>query len=370
MSDGAAAWQGESDRLHQEIQRSISRGGPDRVTFEALALEIARFQERSIPGYARLLRAHGCRLETLEELVPVPVDAFRLTRVATYPSELDEVRFQTSGTTGAQAGLHCMRRTDTYRLAALHWGKRALMPQRLSAARVLCLMPPPKAPPASSLGFMMQAMGEEFDPGSDEGPSRWLMDESSRIDLDALAAALRDDAGREVLLLATSFALVYLLDQLQTRRLPQGRGVVVMQTGGTKGRCRELEGEELRRRVGEVFGIEDACVVGEYGMTELSSQLYEGILPEGLLSGKKGRFLPPPWLQIDAVDPVSLAVVPPGEVGLARFIDLANVDSAVCLLTQDRIRSHPEGVELLGRNPGAPPRGCSLLIEELLEASR
>jgi hypothetical protein len=66
------------------------------------------------------------------------------------------------------------------------------------------------------------------------------------------------------------------------------------------------------------------------------------------------------------VDPITLAPVPAGEVGLARFVDLANVDSAVAIVTRDRIRARDGGIELLGREPGAPPRGCSLAVDALL----
>jgi hypothetical protein len=72
---------------------------------------------------------------------------------------------------------------------------------------------------------------------------------------------------------------------------------------------------------------------------------------------------------VTAVDPATLAPVPDGEVGLARFVDLANVDSAVAVVTRDQIRRCGAGIELLGRQPGAEPRGCSLAIEAFLGAA-
>jgi hypothetical protein len=74
----------------------------------------------------------------------------------------------------------------------------------------------------------------------------------------------------------------------------------------------------------------------------------------------------PPWARVVPVDPETLAPVGAGAVGLARVEDLANVDSAVVVLAQDRVRRVPGGVELLGRAPGAPPRGCSIAIDEML----
>ena len=71
-------------------------------------------------------------------------------------------------------------------------------------------------------------------------------------------------------------------------------------------------------------------------------------------------------VRVSAVDPVTLAPLPDGEIGIARIVDLANVDSAVAVQTADRVRVLPEGVELLGRAPGAPPRGCSIAADERL----
>src|SRR5690606_24122576 len=100
-----------------------------------------------------------------------------------------------------------------------------------------------------------------------------------------------------------------------------------------------------------------------YGMTELSSQLYDGRRVEGCAA--PGLFRPPPWMRVVAVDPETHEALPDGREGLARFIDLANVDSALVVQTSDRVRVTSDGVALLGRAAGAEPRGCSLTIEEL-----
>jgi hypothetical protein len=102
----------------------------------------------------------------------------------------------------------------------------------------------------------------------------------------------------------------------------------------------------------------EAQVIGEYGMTELSSQLYEAAA---------GVYVAPAWLRVTPVDPVTLRPVRDGEPGLARFVDLANVDSAVAVVTEDVIRRRGAGIELLGRAAGAPERGCSLAMEALLQ---
>jgi len=300
--------------------------------------------------------------------------------VATFEPSFDSVRFFTSGTTGAERGTHAMRRTDTYERLSLAFGRHALLAPEGSAV-VVALAPAPGSPPGSSLGYMMARFMEAFD-GEPLGelearfdsasPARWLVDESG-VNLAGLehAARVASRARRPLLVLGTAFALVRLLDDLAGARLPLPVGSVVMQTGGFKGRTREVSMEELRGGVTSAFQLGAGRVVGEYGMTELTSQLYEGTIHESALAARHpeaaaGIYFEPPWLRVTPVDSVTLLPVAEGEPGLARFIDLGNVDSAVSVVTQDLVRRVGGGVQLLGRNPGAPARGCSLAIEALL----
>jgi hypothetical protein len=191
-----------------------------------------------------------------------------------------------------------------------------------------------------------------------------------RLDLDGVARAAESAraALRPTLVLATSFALVHLLDQRGGRDLRLPAGSRVMQTGGFKGKSREVSPDALRAMTEEAFGVPPEHVVSEYGMTELGSQLYEGSLA-GKPPARPGVYHAPPWLRVTAVDPVSLAPLPSGEIGVARFVDLVNVDSAVAVQTADRVRILDEEgrvVELYGRLPGAPPRGCSIAVDEML----
>ena len=368
-----------SNLLHQRVQRFAL--GDSEDSFVGLALDIARFQAEASAGFGRLVRARGAALEALDDIPPVPSDAFRLSRVATFPAELDRVRFFTSGTTGAERGMHAMRRVDTYELLSLAYGRQALLASQ-STSIVVALAPRPDEPPSSSLGYMMARFMEVFDgeplaelePRCDSrSPARWLLHEGG-VDLAGLDHVLRiaSRSRRPILLLGTAFALVRALDELSGARLPLPSGSAVMQTGGFKGRTREVSMAELREGVTHAFQLGERRVVGEYGMTELTSQLYEGTLRESALfarhpSAAPGIYFEPPWLRVTPVDPIDLRPVPDGEVGLARFIDLGNVDSAVSVVTQDLVRRAEGGIELLGRQAGAPPRGCSLAIEALLD---
>jgi hypothetical protein len=368
----------ESERLHLRVRAFIDASARDLATaepFAQLALDLAAHQARHIPAIARLFRARGfdpALPGDVDAIPAVPTDVFRLTRVAAFP-EGEAVRvFRTSGTTqGAfSRGEHALRTTATYEAAALAWGRRKLFPDG-GPFRVIVLAPPLSEAPDSSLGFMLdhfaRAVGREVS---------WhvrFVGEGLVLDAEGVRAACNEAraAGEAALLLGTSFAFVHLLDALAGEALPLPPGSRVMQTGGFKGRSREVAREVLRAELARTFALVEARIVAEYGMTELSSQLYEGGLA-ALLGGapapRAELYVPPPWLRVSAVDPVSLAPLPAGEVGLGRFVDLANVDSAVAVLTADRVRIHAGGVELLGRQPGAPPRGCSLAIDEMLGA--
>jgi hypothetical protein len=196
------------------------------------------------------------------------------------------------------------------------------------------------------------------------------VDEEGVIDLatfdERVAFALASN--EPMLVLGTSFAFVHFIDAIGKDSFVLPRGSRVMQTGGYKGRSREVPAAVLRSDLARVFGVDLRAIVGEYGMTELSSQFYERTLFDA--ESPVGVYGEPPWARVVPVDPDTLAPVPAGAIGIAKIIDLMNVDSAVSVLTQDRVRRVGEGsaagFELLGRAPGAPPRGCSIAIEEIL----
>jgi hypothetical protein len=361
-----------SDALHARV-RAYARG--ERAdTFEALALEIAHFQAANAPGFARLVAARGSRLERLEDVPGVPAETFRLTRVAVHPPELDVARFETSGTTGEARGVHAFRTTATYEAVALDAGARALLGFVRGPRVVVSLAAAPGETATSSLGFMLALFQREWDGRSlsdgsfaREQAARWLFGPDG-MDLEGLehAAKVALRRGEPLLVLGTAFALVGLLDALDGRVLEAPSTTAVMVTGGFKGRSREVSKADLRSEVARAFGVPEAHVVAEYGMTELTSQLYEGTLPGAALVGERDVLIEPPTLRVVPVDPVTLEPVPEGELGIARMLDLGNVDSALAVQTEDLVRRRDGGLELLGRRPGAMARGCSLAVEAWL----
>jgi hypothetical protein len=146
-----------------------------------------------------------------------------------------------------------------------------------------------------------------------------------------------------------------------------------MQTGGFKGRSRSLEPAAMLALLGARYGVPEASIVQEYGMTELGSQLYETTLRDAALgggadaSGPRGLWWPG-WVRVTLTDPDTLAEVPEGGEGLVRIDDLTNVDTVAAIQTSDRGRIERGGLLLLGRAAGATPRGCSLAIDAVLGA--
>lgn len=333
--------------------------------FDALACDLARFQADSSPGFRRLCESRRVDVHTLSvanEIPAVPTDAFRLTRVATFAEADTTATFRTSGTTGAARGAHPVRDVSTYDRGALAFGKRWLARDE-EKLPIVCLMPPPAVMSDSSLVHMCASFVEAFGEANDPAKT-WLID-GEVIDVSAfderVAHALTSN--RPMLVLATSFALVHFLDALGDDTFALPKGSRVMQTGGFKGKSREVSADELRRSLAAIFKIPPRAIVAEYGMTELSSQFYERTLFDDV---PHGIFVEPPWARVVPVDPETLAPVAEGEIGIAKIIDLANIDSAVAIQTQDRVRRVAAGFELLGRLPGAPSRGCSIAIDELL----
>ena len=164
---------------------------------------------------------------------------------------------------------------------------------------------------------------------------------------------------RPVGLSGTAFSFVHLIDawrDLPPLRLPPGSWL--LETGGFKGRSREIPKPELYAEMARLFAIPDRDIWNEYGMSELSSQAYA--------RGTSGLHVTPPWARVLVWDPARGREVRIGQRGLVRWLDLANTDSVFALQTLDLAERTPTGFRLLGRLPRTEPRGCSLGIEDLV----
>jgi hypothetical protein len=163
--------------------------------------------------------------------------------------------------------------------------------------------------------------------------------------------------GRPVALFGTSFALATVGEafQAQGKNWRLATDSVIFDTGGYKGRRRELTTAEFTALMSGVFGCAADRIYNEYGMTELSTPGYAR-LSEGI-----HRF--PPWLKVLIRDPLTMRICAPGEKGLVQLYDLANVGSVMAIGTLDTAAYEQDGIRLLGRVAAADLRGCSLPYE-------
>lgn len=364
------------DSLAAELEAALGSAVAtfDDATFERWAERLFAWQIAHNPAYRGYCEGRAARaISRWREIPPVPTAAFKhLNLLSVEPGRAAEAVFHTSGTTrGAERrGQHPVARLALYRAAALPPFREHVL-AGATGLGLLSLVPSPAAAPHSSLSRMIGMAAAELgarDP--------WLAraDGSVRV-AEALAAARAAVAAdRPVLVTATAFALVQWLDALSADgvalRLPAGSRL--METGGFKGRVREVARADLYDAVEERLGIQRTRIVNEYGMTELLSQFYEPVLSEpaapAALDARVHRA--PAWVRTRVLDPVTLAELPAGAPGLLCHFDLANAGSVCCVLTEDLGVAAAGGFRLLGRLPGAEPRGCSLATEDLLAAAR
>ncbi len=350
----------ESLRLRSRaLIEALSTGQPrPAVERDALIEDLARWQATVIPEYGRL-RRRGPWPPAL------PTDVFRFRRIAVHPASRDVRVFRSSGTTSAERSLHAYADLSLYDLAARVAARHMLFPDR-DRMRLVILAPHEQEAPDSSLDYMLTRFADWF--GS---TPTWVW-RSGELDFRALCEALgeAENRGEAVALLGTSFAFVHAEDGLGRRRFELPAGSRVMQTGGYKGRSREVDPDALLDAISRRYGVSAPFVINEFGATELSSQLYDSSLRDYLEGDTRTRRLwIPPWVRATPVDPDSLLPLEGTEVGLLRIDDCANLDSVCCIQTSDLARRVDDGIVVLGRAAGATPRGCSLAADQALGIS-
>ena len=390
-SDAPADHDATRDALLHELlgwmREPWTDGPPDEERFNALAMRVFAYQFRANAPYRHYCERRGvtpAAITSWRAIPAVATDAFKEAPLTCFPAEGAAAVFETSGTTrGAERrGRHFLRTLELYHAAALPAFSAALLPDGARPVPVVLFFSPASLP-RSSLAHMFDLLLDRLYPadappapetGRGDGHTYFLGPEG--FDVAGATARLSGLAaeGRPVLLMGTAFAFVHLLDHLTERgqelRLPAGSRI--MDTGGYKGRSREVPKAELYRLYGDVLGVPDDHIVNEYGMTEMSSQFYDGGLRDCILGrpARPRRKIAPPWVRTLIVDPETLGPLPPGAPGLLRHIDLANLDSVAALQTADLGVADGDGFEISGRAAGAEARGCSLAVEELLDAQR
>jgi hypothetical protein len=137
-----------------------------------------------------------------------------------------------------------------------------------------------------------------------------------------------------------------------------------METGGFKGRSREVPRDELHGAIASALGVPRTRIVNQYGMTELGSQFHDSVLR---FPDRPRRKLAPPWTRVRLLDPETGEECAPGAAGRIAILDLVNTGSVLAVQTADLGRSVADGFEVLGREAGAEARGCSLAADAMLE---
>ena len=311
--------------------------------FNRMALEAFRFQYDRNPVYRKFADSLGTnpsRIKTYQEIPFLPIEFFK-TRQVVCGDFLPEAVFESSGTTGVATSRHAVKSLSLYEKSLLQGFMRFFGKPREYV--FLALLPSYLERTGSSLVHMADRLIRL----SGHPESGFYLHDYRQL-AEKLSALKQQKA--KVILLGVTYALLDLAEQYPIN-FPE---LIVMETGGMKGKRREMVREELHGILQKAFGVQN--IYSEYGMTELLSQAYS----EG-----EGLFATPPWMKIlirDVNDPLSY--VPTGKSGGINIIDLANLYSCSFIATQDLGKCHSGGrFEVLGRFDNSDVRGCNLLVQ-------
>ncbi|MEO1032198.1 MAG: acyl transferase [Bacteroidota bacterium] len=309
--------------------------------FEALALDIFRFQFENNAVYRSfcdLLYKHPSDVKSIADIPFLPIQFFKSHNVLSENKPIEKL-FTSSGTTGSKTSNHHVTDINLYEKSYLNGFRHFYGP--IEDYVVLALLPSYLEREGSSLIYMVNDLIMK----SKHAESGFFLN-----DLSELAKTMQrlEDKKQKTLLIGVSFALLDLAEQFQFNL----KHTIVMETGGMKGRRKEIIRQELHDILSSSFGVDQ--IHSEYGMTELLSQAY---------SRGHGVFDCPPWLKIitrDPEDPFSLQA--PNKTGGINVIDLANINSCAFIATQDLGKVYEDGqFEVIGRFDHSDIRGCNLM---------
>ena len=322
--------------------------------WEEMARELFAWHYVRVRPFRRICESREItpqNLRSWKDIPAVPQQLFKVERLFAYEKRLPAKVFETSGTTTGQPGRQYLLHDDVYRDVSARGAEREDL---LTTGRPLHFLVP------SSLEAPHSSLSKMFDYWSEKTGSGTFWAKQGRYDFAGLRETLVRTT-KPVGIAGTAFSFVHLLEawaELSALKLPEGSWL--LETGGFKGRVREIAKSELYRQLARAFSISTEAIWNEYGMSELSSQAYA--------RGVKGFHRTPPWARTLIWDPAKDQAVKAGERGLVRWYDLANVDSVMGVQTLDVAVQRGESFELIGRLPRTEPRGCSLGAEDLAGA--
>lgn len=343
--------------LKQRLLAWIANDPHAFASFDEAAHAVFAHQYAANASYRRYcdaLARSPATLDSWRAIPALPTDAFKLTQFPLRCFSADEVKatFLTSGTTRDIRGAHQFDDLTVYETSILAGWKPWHQP---AAHEPWFLSASPATQPNSSLVHMFATLQRKLAP---QAADRWLIDAEGKIEHDRLRGAVSN--GKPVFLFSTALALLRWMDSSPPTPLPKGSAI--FETGGYKGLNIELNPDAFHVRLIEHFGIARADIVNEYSMTELSSQWYR--------RGDQAEHHGPHWTRIRVIDPETQQAAAPGAPGYLELIDLANLGSVAAIRTQDiAVATGDSSFILLGRDPGALPRGCSRAADDLISSN-
>ncbi len=314
----------------------------NEIEFNKKALEVFNHQFKNNKVYRSfcdLLYIHPSDITKIEDIPFLPIQFFKQRKIVSSLDEVDEI-FTSSGTTGSITSKHYVTDINLYKQSYLNGFHHFY--GDIEDYTVLALLPNYLERKGSSLVYMVDDLIRK----SKQEESGFYLN-----NLEDLAKKLTqlNHQHKKVLLIGVSFALLDLIEKHQFRLT----NTIIMETGGMKGRRKELIRNELHKLLSIGFGVEK--IHSEYGMTELLSQAY---------SIGNGIFETPPWMKIltrDTED--ALTIQPTGNTGGINVIDLANYNSCSFIATQDLGKTHHNNTfEIIGRFDNSDIRGCNLMV--------
>jgi len=315
----------------------------DDVAFEKAALATFYHQAKNCTVYNQFIHHLGIKPDKIiscREIPFLPISFFKSHEVLSQLAN-PEIVFSSSGTTGQIQSKHLVSDVKIYEKSF-----NLAFEQFYGAIKDTCLLallPSYLERDGSSLIYMVDSLLKQ----SEHPKSGYFLHDLRQ--LHQTLTALKE-AGQKTILIGVTYALLDFVEQFEL----DFPNLIVMETGGMKGKRKELVREELHQLLCKGFGV--AKIHSEYGMTELLSQAY---------SDGDGLFRCPPWMKIllrDTYDP--LAIIGNKQTGGINVIDLANINSCSFIATQDLGKLHEDGsFEVLGRFDNSDIRGCNLLVQ-------
>lgn len=345
------------------LRAFLAQDGCGDEQFDALALQLFARQHAENAAFRRFCQLRGATprsVKSWRDIPAVPINAFKEVPLSCVPADSAERVFMTSGTTrGDVKGRHYHPTLAVWDASFTPNFARRFMrgTQRL---RMAILFPGETEMPNSSLAHYLAMAVKLF---GAEG-SRYFVARQG-MDHEGLRDWLREceRSGEPCAVLGASYSFVHFIDAMGGEHFQLPAGSRILDTGGYKGHSRELPLEDFYAALAGTFGVPRTLCINMYGMTELSSQLYDdgnAVVP----SVKSG----PHWIRSRLVDPLTGREVPRGERGILVHCDLANFNSVTTILTEDVGEAVDGGFLLLGRAEGAQAKGCSLAVQEFLQA--